>query len=406
MSLFGTRRIYLDYASATPLDPSAARETARAAQVIGNPGAIHAEGLEAFAELERAREKVGHELGCKSREIVFVSGGTEANNLALLGLARKIELRSDLNGTQGRTLENTHWVVSLIEHPSVLECFAEIERLGGNVSHVAPDSRGIISPEAVKRHLKKETVCVSVGWANNEIGTVQPLSQIARVIRAHERAQKTKVAFHSDAGQGSLYLGTTVHSLGVDMFTLDSAKLYGPRGIGVLYLNNTVELSPISMGGAQERRLRPGTENVALAAGFAEALAQRAALRDAEGKRVRALRDSFADLLAKELPEMVVNGDLKLSLPHMLNVSLPKIQSEYITLALDHAGIAISTKSACREGQERRSHVVEALVPPALSEVEGWRAENTLRISLGDETQKKDLQRFVDTLKEILSNIK
>ena len=397
MNFLGTRRIYLDYASATPLDPAAAREMARAAQVIGNPGAIHAEGVEASLELEHAREKVAHELGCKSREIVFVSGGTEANNLALLGLARKLEMKA-------RTLSGTHWLVSSIEHPSVLECFSEIERLGGNVSHVAPDGRGIISPEAVKRHLKKETVCVSVGWANNEIGTIQPLSQIARVIRAHERAHKSKVVFHSDAGQGPLYLGTTVHSLGVDLFTLDSAKLYGPRGIGVVYLNNTVELSAINMGGAQERGLRPGTENVALAAGFAEALAVRAQSRDAEGKRMRVLRDVLAAALLKELPDAVINGDLKFSLPHMLNISLPNIQSEYITLALDHAGVAISTKSACREGQERRSHVVEALVPPALSEVEGWRAENTLRISLGDETQKKDLQRFVDTLRTVVSN--
>ncbi len=399
MNFLGTRRIYLDYASATPLDPAAAREMARAAQVIGNPGAIHAEGVEASLELEHAREKVAHELGCKSREIVFVSGGTEANNLALLGIARKLEMKA-------RTLSGTHWLVSSIEHPSVLECFSEIERLGGNVSHVAPDGRGIISPEAVKRHLKKETVCVSVGWANNEIGTIQPLSQIARVIRAHERAHKSKVVFHSDAGQGPLYLGTTVHSLGVDLFTLDSAKLYGPRGIGVVYLNNTVELSAINMGGAQERGLRPGTENVALAAGFAEALAVRAQSRDAEGKRMRVLRDVLAAALLKELPDAVINGDLKFSLPHMLNISLPNIQSEYITLALDHAGVAISTKSACREGQERRSHVVEALVPPALSEVEGWRAENTLRISLGEGTQKKDLQRFVDTLSTIVSTLK
>jgi len=406
MAFFGSSRIYLDYASATPLDPLAAREMMRAAQVVGNPGAIHAEGVEASAELDAARERVARELGCKPRDVVFVSGGTEANNLALLGLARKLE-------TKARTLSGTHWVVSSIEHPSVLECFAEIERLGGNVSHVAPDSRGIISPDAVRKHLKKETVCVSVGWANNEIGTVQPLAAIARALREHEHHTsqtcvhksdlcgcRRAVVFHSDAGQGPLYLGTTVHSLGVDMLTLDSAKLYGPRGIGVLYLNNTVELSAITMGGAQERGLRPGTENVALAAGFAEALAVRSLSRDAEGKRVRALRDELAKLLTKELPDAVINGELKFCLPHMLNISLPNIQSEYVTLALDHRGIAISTKSACREGQERRSHVVEALGG------EPWRSENTLRISLGDATQKKELQRFVDALKEILSNIK
>ncbi len=389
MALLGSSRIYLDYASATPLDPSAAREMARAAQILGNPGGLHAEGLQAAAELERAREKIARELGCKAREVIFTSGGTEANNLGLLGLARKRERTA-------RSLSGTHWAVSSIEHPSVLESFAEIERLGGSVSHIAPDSQGIISPEAVQKHSKRDTVCVSVGWANNEIGVIQPLSRIARIIRAHERFHKSAVVFHSDAGQAPLYLATTVHTLGVDMLTLDSGKLYGPRGIGALYLNNTVELARVTMGGGQERGLRPGTENIALAAGFAEALSQLSKSREAEGKRVRALRDSFAKELLKAFPHGVVNGELNASLPHMLNVSLPGIQSEYITLALDHAGIAISTKSACREGTERRSHVVEALGG------EPWRSENTLRFSLGQGTTMSELKKTVDVLKSLI----
>lgn len=276
----------------------------------------------------------------------------------------------------------------------------EIERLGGKVSHVDPNEKGIITPEAVVATMKPHTKLVSIGWANHELGVVQPIRDIARAMRE----KNPDTLLHTDAGQAPLYLSPQVHTLGVDLMTLDSGKLYGPRGIGALYISNRVSASwriaPIILGGGQERGLRAGTENVALAAGFAEAFALIARERDKESRRLEKLRDNFARDVIARIPNVVINGDLKRVLPHMLNISIPDIQSEYITLTLDHAGVALSTKSACREGEEKRSHVVEALGGPA------WRAANTLRFSLGRDTNERDIGRAIELLAKTIAKNK
>lgn len=407
--LFNKQRIYLDYASATPVCEAAAAAYDAAAALIGNPGSIHVEGVQANRVLENARESIAAEVGCKAREVVFTSGGTEANNLAILGFARQLIL-------QKGSLEHTHWIVSAIEHPSVLECFVEIERLGGTVTHIDPDARGIITPEAVARALRKETVFVSIGWGNSEIGTIQPIAQISRVIRDFEKDNHTRskdldptdptlgvwsgIVFHTDAGQVPLYKPLQVHSLGVDLLTLDSGKLYGPRGVGALYIGKDVELAPIILGGKQERGLRAGTENVALAAGFAAALVYVAGERASESKRLEKLRDDFVREIITRIPNVIINSDLKHAMPHILNISIPNIKSEYVVLSLDHQGINIATKSACREGEESRSHVVEALGG------EGWQSENTLRFSLGKSTTKEGLTTILNMLVSLLVNQK
>lgn len=375
------KRIYLDYASATPVRAEARKAVEKHWDTFGNPGGIHADGVAAQKVLEAAREKIALELACKAREVIFTGGGTEGNNIAILGIARKILKRQD-------DFADTHWVVSSIEHPSVLECFGEIERLGGSVTHVDPDERGTITKDAVVAAVKKNTVLVSIGWANSEIGTVQPIREIARALRE----MHPDILIHTDAGQAPLYLAPHVHTLGVDLMTLDSGKMYGPRGVGALYLSNQVDASSVTLGGGQERGLRPGTENVALAAGFAEALALAGIERTVEALRLQVLRDTFLKKLIARVPEVMVNGDIKRALPNMLNISLPDIQSEYVTLQLDAKGISISTKSACREGENRRSHVVEALGGPE------WRAENTLRLSLGRSTTEKELERVLDEI--------
>ncbi len=402
------KRIYLDYASAPPVLPEASRAMRDAEKLIGNPGAIHAEGVAAKRSLEGSRARIAMHLGCKARELVFTSGLTEANNLAIIGFAKYLERTK-------RTLSGTHWIASSIEHDSVLECFAEVERMGGSVSHVDPDEHGIIHPAAIERALRSETVFVSVGWANNEIGTVQPLGKIARVLRAHEEKHKTVVAFHADAGQGPLYVPTLLASLGVDLLSLGSNKLYGPHGVGVVYVSNRVSLAGMVLGGKQERALRAGTENVALAAGFATAFDVVAQERAFEARRLQAMRDEFARELVARIPGLVINGstsltasgDLKHALPHMLNVSIPNISSEYVTLSLDHAGIAVSTKSACREGEGNISHVVLALgdaknASSSIALAKEERAQNTIRFSLGRETSQGDLKRVVETLTRIL----
>ncbi|MEK7509271.1 MAG: cysteine desulfurase family protein [Patescibacteria group bacterium] len=396
-------RVYLDYASATPVLPEAQKAVTEAWAKFGNPGAIHADGVEAEKLLARARERIARELACKPREIIFTSGGTEGNNLAILGVARNLARRR--LAKQGDALLDTHWIVSSIEHPSVLECFSEIERLGGKVSHVDPDERGVIKPEAVVRALKPQTKLISIGWANHEIGVVQPIRDIARAIHSHD-GDTISIIFHSDAGQAPLYLSPQVHTLGVDLMTLDSGKLYGSRGVGALYISNRVELAPIILGGGQERGLRAGTENVALAAGFAEAFGVVARGRQDEARRLKKLRDDFARDIVARIPQAVINGDLKRSLPHMLNISIPEIQSEYVTLALDAKGISISTKSACREGESRRSHVVAALIPHFSKKVGdgGWRAENTLRFSFGRYTSEHDLGYALAALQKVIKS--
>ncbi|MEK7480430.1 MAG: cysteine desulfurase family protein [Patescibacteria group bacterium] len=410
--LFRQKRVYLDYASAAPVLPAALNAMREAETLIGNPGAIHKEGVAAKRALEDARAHIAGLLGCKARGIIFTSGLTEANNLSIIGFARGLQLR-------GVRLQDTHWIVSSIEHMSVLTCFAEIERMGAVVSRIDPDQRGIIQPSALGRALRPETVFVSVGWANNEIGIVQPLSDIARTLRAYESGNGSSIIFHTDGGQAPLYSATSVHSLGVDVLSLGSNKLYGPHGIGCVYMSDrahlappTAGLAPVILGGAQEAHMRAGTENVALAAGFAAAFEIVAGERESESKRLRELRGSLADELLEKIPGLIVNGSTSLTaggalkhvLPHMLNVSyqLPATSyrtAEYVTLALDHAGIAVSTKSACQEG-EKASHVIAALGG------EEWQAKNTLRFSLGRETTAGDLKRALKVLVRIVGTSK
>jgi cysteine desulfurase len=388
---FGTKkRIYLDYASAPPVLKEADDAVYEARQFIGNPGAIHTEGVKAKRALDSARDRIAALLGVKSREIIFTDGLTEANNIAILGTARMHERKN-------RSLAGSHWIVSSIEHTSVLDCFAEIERLGGTVTHVDPDERGIIAPEKVAAALTAHTVLVSIGWANNEIGTIQPLSDIARSIAAYEKEHAVTILLHTDAGQAPVYLATSLNSLGVDLCSIGGNKLYGPHGIGCLFVSNRADVSRTQQGGPQERGMRPGTENVALALGFAAAFETIAKNRDEESKRVRVLRDALATALQEKIPGLLVNGDVKRSLPHMLNISIPNISSEYVTLSLDQSGIAVSTKSACREGEESRSHVVEALGG------DEWRAKNTLRFSLGAETTADMIATVSKVLTELLT---
>lgn len=361
-----------------------------AAHLVGNPGAIHREAVEAKHALQNARERIAKLLAVKPREILFTSGLTEANNLAIVGFAKQLERTR-------RTLAGTHWIVSSIEHSSVLACFGEVERMGGKVTHLDPDHRGLFSAERVAAALTPETVFISIGWANNEIGTIQPVRDIAAHIREHEKRHARTVLFHTDAGQAPLYLSSTVHSLGVDLMALGSNKLYGPHGIGALYVSNRVALAPVLFGGPQERGLRAGTENVALAAGFACAFECIAVERERESRRLRKIRDDLARDIEKRVLGALVNGDIRHALPHMLNISIPNIASEYLALALDARGFALSTKSACREGEESRSHVVAAL--PG----DEWRAAHTLRISCGRDTRASDAGRLVQAILAILT---
>lgn len=388
--LLRKKRIYLDHAASTPILSVARIAMFDAMSFIGNPGGIHAEAVAGAKSLKASRDAIAAELGCKGREVIFTHGLTAANNLAIIGFARKLEQTK-------RGLAGTHWIASAIDHTSVLASFAEVERMGGEVTFIEPNAKGIIEPATVSKALRPETVFISIGWANSEIGTVQPLAEIAAVVRSHEMRQGTQVIRHSDAGQAPLYRATKVHTLGVDLLSLGSHKFYGPHGIGALYISNRADIAGVSFGGGQERGLQAGTEDVPAAAGFSTAFVHIAREREHEAKRLGELRAAMVKDLIAQIPGIIINGDSSHTLPHLLNVSIPDMNSEYIVLALDHAGIAVSTKSACREGTDRTSHVVAALGG------EPWRAQNTLRFSMGRSTTQADISNVVDILAKLLA---
>lgn len=392
------KRIYMDYASTTPLHPKVFQAmrpffSAR----FGNPGAIHAEGFSAKRALAEGRARSARALGVRENEIVFTSGGTEANNLAIAGVIEAARRR-------GAPYERLHVVSTEIEHSSVREALKEFSRRGVRVSFLKPSPLGIVSAETVAAALTGETVLVSVMYANNEIGTIQPIREIAKALRARSAASLPAVSaaapsapafrrplFHTDACQAPLYLDVDPNHLGADLLSLDAHKMYGPKGVGALYARRGTGLAPILFGGGQERGLRPTTENVPGIVGFAEALSLAAAGREKESTRLARLRDRFFEKIFAAFPAAAANGSRAARLPNNVNVSLPGADPEFLVLKLDAAGIACSTKSSCLSGEEE-SYVVRALDPA------GDRPRQTLRFTLGRETTAADIDRAVRAL--------
>ncbi len=397
-AMFGRfpKRIYLDYASATPILREVQKKMRESEALVGNPSSLHKEGVVADEALEMAREKIAHELACKPRELIFTSGLTEANNLSIFGALRAIE--------EKETIANTHWITSAIEHPSVLAPFRGIERKGAQVTYLAPTRKGIMTPESVLEALTPETRFVSIGWANNETGTVQPLARIARAIREYEKKYSVRILFHTDAGQAPLYRHPSVHTLNVDLMTIGSNKLYGPRGAGVVYIGHGVAIRPEHVGGGQERDIRAGTESLPAIVGFAEALLLMSKEREVESRKMLHLKGILTKGILEGIEGSTLNGDPAHALPHILNVSIPEVSGEYLTLALDAKGIAVSAKSACKEGEAKRSHVIFAMVQGHEADI--WRAESAIRFSFGRDTREKDIRTVVEVLKGIVASMK
>ncbi|OGI92433.1 hypothetical protein A2933_00530 [Candidatus Nomurabacteria bacterium RIFCSPLOWO2_01_FULL_46_18] len=367
-------KIYLDYASGS----------------FPNPNAIHELGKEEKRKLEDARTRIARVLGAHSDEIIFTSGATESNNLAILGAPRG------------------HLVTTNIEHASVLESCKQTKK----VTYVEVEKNGIVDSKKIRKAFKPNTVLVSVMYANNEIGTIQPIREIAKEIRHFRKRSNLKNSkrsdlgtfpyFHTDATQAVNYLPIKVEKLGVDLMSFNSAKIYGPKGIGALYKKRNVRITPLMWGGNQERGLRPGTENVEGAVALARALEQVEKIKDKEVKRLTKLRDYFLNKLEHshilKNVGILVNGDWENRLPNNLNISIPKIPSDLLVIELSARGIMASAKSACKSGEETPSHVIAALRGKAAD-------EGSLRFSLGRETSKKDIDRTVKALDEIFKKL-
>ncbi len=378
-----SRKIYLDSASATPTNSEVLKVMAKVMRDnFGNPGAIHELGVQSKNIVEGARKKVSSLLGAHTDEIIFTSGATEANNLAILGL-------SDLE----------HIVTTNIEHASVLEVCKHLEKNKlASVTYVEVEENGIVDPFKIKKALRPETTLVLVMYANNEIGTIQPIKEIAKLIRHHKKTNpKSKILFHTDAAQAVNYLDINPSRLGVDMLTLGAGKIYGPKGVGALYVKRGVGIYKILQGGDQESGRRAGTENIAGVVGLSAALEITENMKIKESARLVKLRDYFVQKLSKAVLDIQVNGDLKERLPNNINITIPKIPSDLLVVELSAHGIYVSEKSACKSGEKKSSHVIKAIRP---GETDG-----SLRLSLGRETTKKDIDDTLIVLAQILKKL-
>ncbi len=383
-----TKRIYLDTAGATPLDPRVFKQMKPYfSEQFGNPSSIHQEGVVAGEAVREARAKIASLLGAQPDEIIFTGSGTESATLAIIGVARGL-LQS------GKISQPGHIITSAIEHAAVLEACATLEQEGWRVTVVPVLPDGIIDLVRFKEALSSETVLVSVMYANNEIGTIEPLREIAKIIRRWRGEHgKTRLPyFHTDACQAPRFLPLLVDALGVDALSFNGSKIYGPKGIGCLYLKRNTFCQAIIPGGGQEKNRRSGTENVPGIVGLATALEIATADREKETKQLSLLRDYFIKRLEKDIPDVTINGHQSERLPNNISVTFKAVFAELLLLELDYAGIACSTGSACTFNQKDESHVIIALGHDRSY------ADSTLRFTLDRRTTKKEIDYVLSVL--------
>lgn len=371
-------RIYLDYSATTPLAPEVL-EAMRPylTESYGNASSIHGFGREAKVAIDTAREKLAVALGAQPQEIAFTSGGTEASNMAILGVAHTLS-------------EPRHLVTSRVEHPCVLNPCRELEKHGWQVTYVEPDATGMISVNAVAAALRPDTALISIMFANNEVGTINPIAEIARL------ATERKILFHTDAVQAFGKLPIDVRELPVSLLALSGHKIYGPKGMGALFVRRGVKLQPLLFGGHQERERRAGTENVAGIVGLGKAAELIMAQRATETARLQRLADDFEKRVQEIFPRATLNGSLTARLPAVLNLSFPGFESTALLMSLDLQGIAVSNGSACSSGSVEISHVLQAM------KLSRERALSALRFSFGKYTTAAEVEITVQALKKIL----
>ena len=377
-------RIYLDHNATTPLDPVVVDRMAQALRdVWGNASSVHHFGQQAKAALDEARASVSTLLSADAAEIVFTAGGTEANNIAIRGAAEALE-------PSGRK----HLITCGIEHEAVLNTMRAMARRGWRVTTLAVDASGIVSVDRLREAMTDDTALVSIMHANNEIGTVQPIAELAAV--AHERG----ALFHTDAVQSAGKLPVDVRSLGVDLLSIAAHKFYGPKGAGALWVKRGVRLLPFMTGGRQERNRRAGTENVPalIGLGVAAELAKRKI--ETEAPRLSALRDRLEAGVLSSIPGTERNGVASPRVPNTTNISVERVEAESLLIGLDLAGIAVSSGSACSSGTLEPSHVLKAMGYPHA------RTLGSIRFSLGAANTDADIDRVLEALPPIVEKLR
>lgn len=399
INIMSRQRVYLDHAATTPIDPRV-KEAMEPflTEEFGNAGGLYREGRRAKETVDQSRETVAEILGCRPEEIIFTSGGTEGDNLALFGIAHAY-------GKPAVEKPRGHIITSAIEHHAVLHACKALEKEGFEITYLPVDKEGFVNPNDVRKALRPDTILVSVMYANNEIGTIEPIVKIAKIIKEYRKENQKPEAgsrkleanaktpfLHSDACQAGGALDLNAEELGVDLMVLNGGKIYGPKGSGCLYVRRNTKITPLFYGGGQEFRKRAGTENVASIVGFATALALAQRARKEENTRVSALADYFYRELMARVSRAVLNGPaMKISgeptrrLPNNINVSVLDIEGEAFVLYMDEKGVACSTGSACTSESLDPSHVILALGKPYEF------AHASLRFTLGRKTTKEDL---------------
>ncbi len=378
------RSIYLDHAATTPCDKRVVNKMLPYFDdSFGNPSGIYKISREAKFAIDQAREVIARFLGCIVDEVLFTNGGTESDNMAILGYARKCK--------------KGHIITSKIEHSAVLNSCRQLEKEGFDITYLPVDKNGLVSAKQVGEALKPETILVSIMYANNEIGTIEPVEEIAKRIKEYRTSKKSlNPIFHTDACQATQYLEMNVEKLGVDMLTFNGSKIYGPKGIGVLFVKNGVKIDPILFGGEQEKGIRPGTENVPAIVGLGEAVRL---IDKKSGLKEQELRDTMIEKLLK-IENSELNGDKAKRLPNNINVAFYGIEGESAILYLDEVGIACSAGSACLSKTLEPSHVILALGKGREA------AHSSLRFTIGRSTSRKDIEDAAEKITDTIERLR
>ena len=389
------KEYYFDYAATTPVDPQVLKTMEPYFKdKYGNPSSVYIKGQEARLDIEKAREKIASLIGADPTEIIFTSCATESNNLALKGVAWKYH--SD-------TKRKCHIITTQIEHHSVSNTCKYLEQFGHKVMYLPVSKEGILNPEDVKKSITSNTIMVSVMYANNEIGTTQPIKEIVEVIKdinkIREAKKKPPIYFHTDAVQALQYLPTNVNDLGVDLLSITGHKFYAPKGVGALYVRRGTQFLPEMQGGGQEKHRRAGTENVPYIVGMAKALELAYERQKEEGERLTKLRDKLMEEVLK-IPDAQLTGHKTKRLPHIASFTFKYIEGESLLLKLNAKGIYASTGSACTSDSLEPSHVLLALgLKPQI-------AHGSLRVSLGHFTTDEDVNYLIKELPGIVEELR
>lgn len=369
--------IYLDYAATTQIDPSVRKVMDEINDsFFANPSSIHSPGQKSKVLIEKSRKTIAQSIMAKPDEIIFTSGGTEANNLALIGTARRNRYKGD------------HIITSKIEHPSILESCNHLSQIGFRISYIDVDRNGSVDLEQIKRLINKKTILISLMMVNNETGCILPIKEVGQFIKDYP------IIFHSDAIQALDKIDIQTDELNCDLLSFSAHKIYGPKGCGALYIRRGTDIDRILFGGSQEKFKRPGTENLAANAGFAEAIRQMR-FKESSRKNIRELRDFFEKDLKKAIPTIEINGENGSRAPGYSNIYFPFMSGESLLMTLDMNDIAVSVGSACSSGSQKPSHVLQAMG------FDENRVNNSVRFSLGRYTTKEEILRTVEVLENV-----